>query len=249
VALLLGVCRGHSVTVSWRNLTTGASGPASQRVRTCWALTPYLCDHTWSADIPLALGTNEITVTAEDPDRRIGSATVLIDHPETSYAVSGIVATEAGHGLAFHETKLELDLSDGSVSTKTVTGTGGGYRFTCVRNGAYTLTPVSPIAYVFSPSELNPTVAGADVSNQNFTTEAYFLSGTVPTGILVEVSGTGTSSTHWAEVDGTYRIALPNGSYTVRAFDPFDIVTIEPSDRIVTIAGDDVAGPDFVIVP
>jgi hypothetical protein len=244
-----GSAEDTGVTVSWRNLTTGASGPASQRVRTCWALTQYLCDHTWSADIPLALGTNEITVTAEDPGGRTGSATVRIDHPETSYAVSGLVTTERGHGLAFRETNLEIVLSDGTVSTRAVTGTDGGYRFACVRNGDYTLTPVSPIAYDFSPTELRPTVFGADVPNQNFSTEAYFLSGTVPTGMLVEVTGPGTSSTHWAGVDGTYRIALPSGSYTVRAYDPLGIVTIAPSDLPIVIAGEDVAGPDFVIAP
>jgi N-acetylneuraminic acid mutarotase len=63
----------------WTNAATGQSGQASQYVGICWFLwTPYLCNHSWSASIPVVEGNNRITVTASDPSGNIGTASITI---------------------------------------------------------------------------------------------------------------------------------------------------------------------------
>lgn len=66
------------VSVIWRNETTGQTGPASQYVRYCWFLGLYLCDHTWSASIPIIEGNNNITITASDPSGNTGIDKITI---------------------------------------------------------------------------------------------------------------------------------------------------------------------------
>lgn len=144
------------VTVTWYNAATGASGAATQRADICYLLgTPYPCNHTWSASPALAVGTNEIRVTATDPDGRTGTDAITIHHPEVSYSVSGTVETAEGIGLSFRDSQLDLDLvnlSDSSSTRRTVTSTDGSYRFSCVRSAfSYTITPSSPIHYEFAP--------------------------------------------------------------------------------------------------
>jgi N-acetylneuraminic acid mutarotase len=67
------------VTVTWRNEATDQSAQASQHVRYCLFLfTLVLCDHTWSASIPVISGDNRITVTATDPDGNHGEKTITV---------------------------------------------------------------------------------------------------------------------------------------------------------------------------
>lgn len=63
-----GSAEDTGVTVTWKNVTTGASGSANQYVQYCTLLgSTYVCEHYWSALIPLIMGSNEIIVTASDP--------------------------------------------------------------------------------------------------------------------------------------------------------------------------------------
>ena len=84
------------VTVTWRNEATNQSAPASQHVRYCLFLfTLVLCDHTWSASIPVISGDNPITVTATDPDGNHGEKTItIVRSPDVTppYAASTIPA-------------------------------------------------------------------------------------------------------------------------------------------------------------
>jgi N-acetylneuraminic acid mutarotase len=67
------------VTVNWTNAATGQSDQASQHVGICWFLwSPYLCNHSWSANIPVVEGNNLITVTASDPSGNIGNDRITI---------------------------------------------------------------------------------------------------------------------------------------------------------------------------
>lgn len=74
-----GSASDTGVTVVWRNEATGQSDQASQHVGICWFLwQPYLCDHTWSANIPVVEGSNRIVVMASDPAGNTGKGTLTI---------------------------------------------------------------------------------------------------------------------------------------------------------------------------
>lgn len=71
------------VTVNWKNENTGQVGNASAGFGTCYTGSEYfplvyLCNTTWSADVPLIMGTNFITVTAGDNSGNEGSASIAI---------------------------------------------------------------------------------------------------------------------------------------------------------------------------
>src|SRR5882724_6047604 len=73
-----GSATDTGVTVTWSNVTTGASGPATQKASYCWFLQYFLCEHTWSALIDLEPGPNEIRVEAQDPGGDYGISAVMI---------------------------------------------------------------------------------------------------------------------------------------------------------------------------
>lgn len=252
-----GSAEDTGVTVSWYNASTGVGGAALQQVEICYLLgQPYLCNHSWSATVPLAIGVNEIRVTATDPGGRTGTDTIGISHPETSHMLSGSATTDAGVGLAYRESAIDLSLSDGLVTQRTVTSLDGSYRFDCVRDGAYVITPSSPIAYSFSPPAQHPVVAGADVADLNFTTSAWFVSGQVVLegglglpGMLVEVAGADSLHTQLTDQGGNYRFALPSGGYTLRAYDYWGYYDIAPSSRSVVVVNEDIILQPFVAVP
>jgi hypothetical protein len=73
-----GSATDTGVTVTWSNVTTGATGTATQQAAYCWLFQLYLCAHTWSASIELAPGPNDIRVDAQDPGENYGTAAVTI---------------------------------------------------------------------------------------------------------------------------------------------------------------------------
>jgi hypothetical protein len=247
------------VTVTWFNAATGGSGTATQQASICYFMTtPYPCDNTWRAAVPMAVGSNQITVTASDPSGRTGTDTITINHPEPSFSVSGTVRTEAGVGLSFRESQLDLTLSDGSTTRRTVTSIDGSYQFSCARSGVpYSVTPSSPIAYEFTPPQQVVQVLNADLSDVDFTTPAWFISGRVllesgggVPGILVQVSGTGTVVSQLTDHSGSYRLALPNGTYTLWASDFWGYYTLSPDGWVspVLINSADVTEQNFLAI-
>ena len=86
------------VNVSWSS-STGASGTTSQGVDYCTFFLgpPYLCDHTWSVRIALALGTNVIRVTASDGGRNSGSDGITITR-NAERTPPTVVSTDPANG-------------------------------------------------------------------------------------------------------------------------------------------------------
>jgi Bacterial Ig-like domain len=107
------------VTISWSNPASGSSGIAYHAVGICYFLfTPYLCDHTWSATVPLALGNNTITVTASDPGTNSGSSYITTTRnldfsPPTVYSVN----PPDGTLNAWPGTTVSADFSEVMLST------------------------------------------------------------------------------------------------------------------------------------
>lgn len=66
------------VEVTWINSTNGTSGSARQDFRVCFFLLFFLCDHHWTASIPLALGSNNVRITAADAFGNVGTVTRTI---------------------------------------------------------------------------------------------------------------------------------------------------------------------------
>ncbi|MFO0753453.1 MAG: matrixin family metalloprotease [Thermodesulfovibrionales bacterium] len=79
-----------------------------------------------------------------------------------SYTLSGKV-TSGGSGLS----GVTVALS-GAQSVSTATDSYGGYLFTGLSAGTYTVTPTKT-GYAFTPSSLSVTVSGAKVTGKNFT--------------------------------------------------------------------------------
>ena len=116
----------------------------------------------------------------------------------TTYSVSGTI-TSGGTGLA------GVSVSNGA--TAVTTNSSGGYTFTGLANGTYTLTPTLS-GYTFSPATLSVTVNGANVSGQNFTATAS--GGGGGNALTKGVPVTGLAATTGNSVN--YTLAVPAGA-------------------------------------
>ncbi len=162
----------------------------------------------------------------------------------TTYAISGSVSGAIQDGVT-------ISIAQGVNTIGTVSTSGGGaYSLAGVVDGSYLLTPSKP-GYTFSPTTITATVAGANLTAQDFTATAitYTVSGTITgaTGVSVALSGAATGS---ATTDGAGHYAfagLVGGSYTVTPSKAGH--TFAPANRSVTVAGADLAGQDFVATP
>lgn len=246
------------VTVTWENKTSGASGRTEQSVDYCGFLGHYyLCDHTWSVTIPLVLGDNNITITASDPGGVTGHDYITVKKPVLSYSISGKVTNTSGLAIwnlwnpLYSGVRLTLQ---GTQSTfYAYTDKDGNYSCSCFINDSYTITPSSNINFTFTPLSRNVTVSNADVTNQDFVTEAYFISGQIKNaagaGVLsaiVSLSGA-TSLVYLTDYSGGYyNFAVPNGSYTITVSCIFSPCTFTPNSRNITVNNADVTGQDFV---
>lgn len=94
-------CTGNAsdtgVTVTWSNDTTGAAGAATQIPEYGWLFQFFLLgSQRWNASIPLAMGSNVITVTATDPGGNLGRATLTVMRAPDSTPPT-VVATSPTH--------------------------------------------------------------------------------------------------------------------------------------------------------
>lgn len=66
-------------SVTWSN-AAGGSGTADLTVQQCFfgAAGPFDCNHGWTMSVPLAVGTNPITVTGTNPSGDFGRDTITI---------------------------------------------------------------------------------------------------------------------------------------------------------------------------
>ena len=151
--------------------------------------------------------------------------------------------------------------SSGAGSTVTLTGaasmavtadSSGNYSFTGLPNGSYTITP-SKSGFTFSPSSLNATVNGANLSGRNFSAtvippQTYSISGTVSPlasgpGTLLTLSGA-SSATATADSSGNYAFSgIGTGSYTVTPSKSG--YTFTPPSSSLSISSSNVTGVNF----
>jgi hypothetical protein len=259
-----GDAEDTGVQVTWENLVTGTTGAADQYVRICYGLFnyPYLCGHSWSADIPLILGDNIIKVTAVDPGGTGGTDTITVSKPEYSYTVSGLLSTPEGTGVGYDQSGIEVELtSDESLTTRpSSTDSVGYYEFTCIPNGSYTLAPVSSsFTYVFEPEYRTFTVADQDMTDIDFKADAYSVTGKItnassgtPVNSFVRMDITSVNAGWYSYVqqDGTYSFVVPNGIYTIAptSTELFCLggCTFTPESRTVEITNSSQPDLDFV---
>jgi Carboxypeptidase regulatory-like domain len=168
--------------------------------------------------------------------------------PPTTYSISGTISpTTGGSGAT-------VTLSGAGAAATTADGSGA-YTFTGLANGTYAVTP-SRAGYTFSPTSLNATVNGANVTGINFTataqTNTFSISGTItPTaggsGAAVMLSGPAAATTT-ADTSGNYSFTgLANGTYTVTPSNTG--YTFSPVSQSVSVNGANQTGVNFTAVP
>jgi hypothetical protein len=257
-----GCCSGPAealtgVRVTWTNATTGTSGQAVQSVQYCPF---YLCaTHTWSASVPLVLGDNRITVTASDTTTgAANTATIRINKPALSYTVSGTLRTVDQIGVGYFESGVGLQLSGDAAQSfiPSSRSQAGKYEASCLTNGTYTITPTTnkTFNYLFQPPSRSFTVSGADVSDLDFQTTAYAVTGMIRNtagyplgGNSVEMSGGGISWSWSQDETGTFSFVVPNGTYTVTPAPSCTTCTFTPPNRTIVVNNAGVSGQDFVL--
>src|SRR5580700_6842844 len=140
----------------------------------------------------------------------------------------------------------------GAATAATTANSSGAYSFTGLANGSYTVT-ASQSGFSFSPSSLQVTVSGANVTDANFVVSAvppstFSISGTISSaangsGATLTLSGA-SAATATANSSGAYSFTgLANGSYTVTASKAG--FTFNPSSLPVTVNGANVTGENF----
>ncbi|HEY6000167.1 MAG TPA: carboxypeptidase regulatory-like domain-containing protein, partial [bacterium] len=173
-----------------------------------------------------------------------GANVTGVDFAATAvYTVSGTVSS-GGTGLA----GVTMTLS-GAGSGTTTTDASGAYQFPDLPDGAYTVTP-SFAGYIFAPTSVAATVAGADATGVNFAaTAVYTVSGSVTSGatglagVTMTLSGAATATTT-TDASGAYTFtSLVDGSYTITPSLPGYVFA--PADASITVAGADVTNVDF----
>ncbi len=236
------------VVVNWENTTNGSHGASGQSVEVCHLFgTPHLCNHQWSATIPLVIGDNKITVTAHDSSGAlVGRHALTITKRSHTYTVSGRVTTSLGVGIG--NIRIDMTRADSGSSPWTSTDINGNYTCSCMENGSYTVTPSSTVNYVFVPDNLHLLVSNADVTAQDFVTEAYTISGTLinpPTLTPVTLNSSSYTMISYPDSSGHYFFTVPNGSYTIVPASG-TVITYTPASRDVTVDHADMSGQDFV---
>src|SRR5260370_12544414 len=162
--------------------------------------------------------------------------------PQT-FSISGTITPVTGGNGA------TVTLSGVANATTTADGSGN-FTFSGLANGTYTVTP-SHTGYAFSPSSLNVTVSGANITTGlNFTASAltFTVSGTISpaaagSGATVTLSGAAAATTT-ADTGGNYTFTgLANGTYSVTPSRTG--YTFNPSTQTATVAGANVPAVNF----
>jgi hypothetical protein len=116
-----GSASDTGVDVSWSNSTTGASGSATQKLSYgCFLSTCWPDSHTWSANIPLATGTNLIFVVASDPAGNIGRRSFNISPGESYPNVDSVIPMDFSTNVLIDSTiaaTFSDDMDAASISS------------------------------------------------------------------------------------------------------------------------------------
>lgn len=184
------------------------------------------------------------------------TSSTVTSSSSTSTTVTSTSSTTTTTLLTTHTISGTLSGAVVSGVTITLTGTGsssattdgsGNYSFTGAHNGSYTITP-SRTGYRFSPASRSITVNNANVTGQNFTATAVYnisgtVSGAVASGVIVTLTGTGSSS---ATTDGSGNYIFSgaaNGDYTLTPSRTG--YTFSPANRSITVNNADMTGQNF----
>jgi hypothetical protein len=163
--------------------------------------------------------------------------------PPQTYSISGTISPVAGGSGA------TVTLSGAASATYTA-GTSGNFTFGGLANGTYTITPTHA-GYTFSPSSLNVTVSGANISaGMNFTATAltFSVSGTISpaaggSGATVTLSGAAVATTTTDSAGNYTFTGLSNGTYAVTP--SLTGYTFSPGVQSATVNGANVTGLNF----
>jgi parallel beta-helix repeat protein len=121
--------------------------------------------------------------------------------PPTTYSISGTISTAAkGSGAT-------LTLS-GAASAATTANSSGSYTFSGLANGSYTIS-ASKSGFTFSPSSLQATVSGTNVTGMNFTAFAGSVVTIGPGTVIQSVVNANPAGTTFVFEPGTYRLTSP----------------------------------------
>lgn len=163
-----------------------------------------------------------------------------------TYSLSGRATLGSATGSAVSGVTIGLG---GANTGTTVTDVNGNYSFSGLVGGQYTLTPGSML-FTFTPKSLSGTI-GANLTGLNFAAAAalptYSISGTVSgnvsAGVIMALTGSGSTMMVTAS-NGTYSFTgLPNGTYIVTPSAAGN--TFNPGSTTVTVNNANVSGQNF----
>jgi hypothetical protein len=137
------------------------------------------------------------------------NATANFNSTAQTFTITGTISGTGGNGAT---------VSLSGTSTATVTANAvGGYTFSGLANGTYTVTPTKS-GFSFTPPSVSVTVNGANATANFTSAQNFIISGTISgaggNGATVQLIGS-SSQTVTASTSGTYSFSVPNGIYTV----------------------------------
>ena len=157
-----------------------------------------------------------------------GANAVVSFSSAQTFTLTGTITGPGGNGATLQLT--------GAATATTTANASGGFTFTGLSNGAYTVA-VSNVGFVFTPTSRNFTINNANATTSfSSAVQTFNLTGTVSgggSGVSVKVTGTSTA-TATTSASGAYSFtALPRGSYTVTPTKTNFIFT--PTSQAVTL--------------
>lgn len=262
-----GSASDAAVTVSWSNATNSKSGVATDFVNESFL---GLTGHSWTATVPLVLGRNVVTISAADPAGLVATETLPISKTANSYTVSGHLLSASGTAIGTDVSGIDLHLSGDKTGTASASSNAlvpiSTYTFSCVVNGNYAITPAGGgLTFGINPPMQTVTVSGSDVSNVDFQTNAYLISGAITgasgviaLGTKVTITDGAASYSVFSGGNGTlasnaaFTFAAPNGSFAVTPVPtpPVPLLgqpgtSFTPVSHSVVVNNTDVTGVDF----
>jgi len=214
-----GVDTGFTSTISVKL----DGGPGGATLAGTLTVTPVQGVATFS-DLSIdTAGTYELIATSSDFYFTAATSSTF-NASSGTHAISGTVSGAVSAGVTMQLT--------GASSATTTTGTGGAYNFGGLASGSYTVTP-SLGGYTFSPSDRSVTVAGSDVTGQDFTA-----SHVATTQHIYLTDGLDNAVIRMDDFNGTNWTSLRDAGTNafVRVFG----IYVDPSDTIYVTGGGEV---------
>jgi hypothetical protein len=147
-----------------------------------------------------------------------------------TFTISGTISGSGGNGATVN--------LGGAATAATTANVSGGYSFSGLANGSYTVTPAKS-GFVMTPSSQPITISGANATaNFGSAAQTFTISGTISgsgqSGATVTLTGAATATTT-TNTSGVYSFSVSNGSYTVTPSKSG--YTFTPTNQAVTVNG------------